>query len=115
MRFKEKTVIVTGAASGLGFDAAQAFAQEGANVVLTDVDQEAVKKAAARLPGKGKNALAVPVDVRNYRQVKKCVATALKKFGRIDILLNAAGGSAGRVLRCPLGEEFHKQWYAGRR
>jgi NAD(P)-dependent dehydrogenase (short-subunit alcohol dehydrogenase family) len=106
MRFKNKTVIVTGAASGMGLQAAQEFAGEGANVVLTDVNQKAVRAAAAQIRMKGGTAIGVPVDVRRYAHVKKAVGLAVKTYGSVDIMLNCAGGSAGRVFG--RHEEFHE-------
>ena len=108
MEFKDKTIIVTGAASGMGLDAAQAFAKEGANVVLTDVNSEAVEAAADKIKKEGGSAVGIQVDVRDYSQVKGAAERTLKEFGHIDIMVNCAGGSAGRVLKCPPGEEFHQ-------
>ncbi len=106
MIFKGETAVVSGAGSGIGLLAAQKFAEEGANVVLADVNLEAVTAAAEYICSKGADATGVQVDVRCYEQVKAAVALAVKKYGNLDIMLNCAGGSAGRVFkRC---EGFHK-------
>jgi NAD(P)-dependent dehydrogenase (short-subunit alcohol dehydrogenase family) len=106
MRFKDKVVIVTGAASGIGLLSAQQFAAEGAKVVLTDVNIDAVTEAAEEICEKGEVALALQVDVRSYEQVKNSVDSTVKEYGRVDIMLNCAGGSAARVHG--VSGPFHK-------
>lgn len=97
MRFKDKVVIVTGAASGIGLLSAQQYAEEGAKVVLTDVNKDAVAAAAKDISEQGGVALGLKVDVRSYEEVKNCVDSTVKEYGRVDIMVNCAGGSAARV------------------
>jgi NAD(P)-dependent dehydrogenase (short-subunit alcohol dehydrogenase family) len=104
MEFSNRTAIITGAASGMGLLSAQKLAAQGANVVLTDVNLEAVKTAAEAIRQTGGEALALRVDVRDYAQVKQAAATTREKYGRIDILINCAGGASIRVFGRP--EEF---------
>jgi len=106
MRFEGKVAMVTGAASGMGLLCAQRLAEEGARVVLTDVNANAVAGAAEALRKNGGDAIGVQVDVRDYGQVEDAVARTLKEFGRIDLLLNFAGGAEGRMLNCAL--PFHE-------
>ncbi len=106
MRFKDKTAIVTGAASGMGLLTAQKLAEEGAKVVLTDVNLDAVTAAAEDIRKKGGEAVGVQVDVRCYDQVKEAVALAVEKYGSVDILLNSAGGCSSRVFG--RSEPFHE-------
>ena len=106
MRFKDKVAIVTGAASGMGLLTAQQFAEEGANVVLTDVNQDAVTAAAEEIRTKGGVAIGAQVDVRCYGQVKDAVALAVEKYGSVDIMLNCAGGNSARVFG--RSEPFHR-------
>jgi NAD(P)-dependent dehydrogenase (short-subunit alcohol dehydrogenase family) len=106
MRFKNKVAIITGAASGMGLLTAQKLIEEGAKVVLTDVNAEALAAAAEDIRKNGGEAVGIQVDVRNYEQVKKAADTALEKYGSIDIMLNFAGGAEGRVLNCPY--PFHE-------
>jgi 3-oxoacyl-[acyl-carrier protein] reductase len=106
MRFKDRAAIVTGAASGIGLLTAQKLAEEGAHVILTDVNLDAVTAAAAEICKKGGDAIGVQVDVRRYEQVKEAVALAVKKYGRVDILLNCAGGNSARVFG--RSERFHE-------
>ena len=90
MLLKNKVAIVTGAASlrGLGFATAKLFAENGARVVIIDLDAEASKKAAAML---GEQHLGLAANVSNEQQVNAAVEQALGKYGQIDILVNNAG------------------------
>ncbi len=101
MEFRGKTAIATGAASGMALLFAEKMAREGANVVLTDVNAEAVEAAAAAIRQAGGSAVGIRVDVRDHREITAAVGIALEKFGRIDILLNSAGGASSRVCRQP--------------
>ena len=96
MQFENKVAMITGAASGMGLLSAQKLAEEGAKVVLTDVNADAVAVAADAIRGNGGDAIGIPVDVRDYGQVEAAATAALEKFGRIDLLLNCAGGAEGR-------------------
>lgn len=107
MSFKDKVTIITGAASGMGLLSAQELAADGAKVVLTDVNSDAVEDAAESIRIKGREAIGVQVDVRDYSQIKHAVDITLEKYGRIDILLNYAGGAETRVLQCD--KPFHEQ------
>jgi dihydroanticapsin dehydrogenase len=106
MRFKDKTAIVTGAASGMGLLTAQNLCKEGAKVVLTDINREAVESAAEKIRQNGGEAIGLPVDVRCYEQVENIAATTLKKYQTIDLMFNYAGGAEGRVCKCP--KAFHE-------
>lgn len=97
--FTGKVAIVTGAASGMGLLTAQNLAKGGAKVVLTDVNEPALQEAAAGICAEGGEAVGRVVDVRDYSQVEAAANYAIAQFGRIDILVNCAGGSAGRVFQ----------------
>lgn len=79
MDFPDKTAIISGAASGMGLLCAQRLAEEGARVVLTDVNQEAAEAAAEGICQSGGEAVALTVDVRNYAQVKYAADLACAK------------------------------------
>jgi NAD(P)-dependent dehydrogenase (short-subunit alcohol dehydrogenase family) len=106
MGLENRVAIVSGAASGMGLLTAQRFAESGARVVLTDVNAEAVTKAAAQICGRGSEATAVRVDVRCYDEVQAAVELALRRYGSVDILLNCAGGNSARVFG--RSEPFHE-------
>ena len=87
MSFNDKVAIITGAASGMGLLSAQELAKDGAKVLLTDVNAEAVEAAAEAIRRNGGEAIGLQVDVRKYEQVKNAADTALEKFGRVDLIL----------------------------
>ncbi len=97
--FKGKTAIASGAASGMALLFLEKMAEQGANVVLTDVDGEAAKEKAQMICRRGGNAVGVGVDVRKYGEICSAVDIAMDKFGRIDYLMNSAGGCSQRVCR----------------
>lgn len=85
-----KVAIVTGAAGGFGEGVARKFAQEGAKVVIADINVEGATKVAHEF---GDQALAVRVDVTSSADIKTMVDQTIEKFGRIDIIVNNAGTS----------------------
>ncbi|MBD5605702.1 MAG: glucose 1-dehydrogenase [Candidatus Eremiobacteraeota bacterium] len=87
-RLAGRIALVTGAASGLGFETAKTFAAEGAHVVAIDLDAGAVEK---RLSDAGVDAFAVAANVADEAAVAQAVQSALARFGRIDVLVNFAG------------------------
>lgn len=87
----EKVALITGAGSGIGLEISHEFAKEGAKIVLADLNEEAVKKAAEDLRSKGADAIPVVCDVTNEEQVEASFKEAIDKFGRLDILINNAG------------------------
>lgn len=86
-----KVAVVTGASSGLGADAAVAYAENGADVALFARREEKLEKVAAEVEKLGRQALVVACDVSKEAQVKAGIQKVIDKFGKIDILLNDAG------------------------
>jgi 3-hydroxybutyrate dehydrogenase len=86
-----KVVLITGAAQGIGYEIGERFAQHGAKVVLTDLNEEGVKKAAATLSSQNFDAIGIKADVTNEEDIKNMLDETVQKFGRIDVLINNAG------------------------
>lgn len=89
-RLEGKVCVITGAGGGMGADAAVRFAEEGAHVVVADVDRESAERVAGEVGG-----LAVQVDVSDDVSVQAMYAAAAERFGGIDVLYNNAGISPG--------------------
>jgi NAD(P)-dependent dehydrogenase (short-subunit alcohol dehydrogenase family) len=89
--FEGLVALVTGASSGIGLAAAQAFAQAGASVVLADVNERALKAATGELASAGHAVLAATCDVSDEEQVAAMVRQAVNGFGRLDMAFNNAG------------------------
>ncbi|WP_353642435.1 SDR family oxidoreductase [Mesorhizobium sp. WSM2239] len=88
MRLKDKVAIITGAASGFGEGMAKRFAEEGAKVVVADLNAKGAERVADEI---GKNAISVQTDVSLQSEFDQMVAAAMDAFGRIDIMVNNAG------------------------
>jgi NAD(P)-dependent dehydrogenase (short-subunit alcohol dehydrogenase family) len=91
MRFSNKVVLVTGAASGIGLGAALRFAAEGASVVLVDRDAAALPAAAAKLREHGGETMEVVCDVGVEQDVAAAVEQVMGRFQRLDVVVNNAG------------------------
>jgi 3-oxoacyl-[acyl-carrier protein] reductase len=91
MRVKDKVAIVTGSGRGIGAATAVRLAEEGAKVVVTDVNEALCKEVVQQIQEKGGEAIAVACDVTHRKQVQEMVQTTVDIFGRIDILVNNAG------------------------
>ncbi|WP_251977564.1 glucose 1-dehydrogenase [Salinicola avicenniae] len=89
--FSDKVALVTGAALGMGFATAKAFAEEGAKVVLSDINQEALDSAVKTLKDAGHDVMGVLCDVGNEEQVKNLVEQTVATYGRLDAAYNNAG------------------------
>jgi 3-oxoacyl-[acyl-carrier protein] reductase len=91
MRLKDKVAIVTGGGVGIGKAYAHSLAQEGAKVVVADIQEAEAKKVAMDIKQAGGEAIAVAVDVTSAEKTQAMAAAALKQYGRIDVLVNNAG------------------------
>jgi NAD(P)-dependent dehydrogenase (short-subunit alcohol dehydrogenase family) len=91
MRLADKTVLITGAGSGMGRLAAQVFAREGAQIVAVDVAEPALRETASAVEGEGGRIVAVPADVSVAADVERAVAEGVRAFGRLNVLYNNAG------------------------
>jgi NAD(P)-dependent dehydrogenase (short-subunit alcohol dehydrogenase family) len=109
LSFENKVALVTGAGSGMGLATAQAFATEGAAVVLADVNEAAARAASERLVAAGHKAIAVRCDVADEGQVKAMVDQTVSAFGRLDAAFNNAGVQSPIAETADAsGEEFDR-------
>jgi len=93
MKLKDKVAIITGGASGIGAATARLFAAEGAKVALVDQSEEGLSTVAA-----GLDAITIQADVSSDAQARAGVARVIEKWGRIDVLMTAAGMSTGGTV-----------------
>jgi NAD(P)-dependent dehydrogenase (short-subunit alcohol dehydrogenase family) len=107
MRFADKVAIVTGAASGIGLATAKRLGSEGARVVIADLDQQKGDAAAVETISAGApDALATVCDVADEASVKGTVAATLKKFGKLDVVVNNAGLMVFKPIAEQTGDDF---------
>ncbi|SIS39608.1 SDR family oxidoreductase [Salimicrobium flavidum] len=107
MKLKDKTAIVTGAASGMGRAMAILFAKEGANVVAADMNEHGLQEVVKEIKDKDGSATAVTVNVTSQEDIDNMVDTAVKQYGTLDILVNNAGIMDGME---PAGEITDEKW-----
>ena len=91
MRLEGKIALVTGAARGIGRAIALAFAKEGADIVVGDVNIQEAENTAKEIQSLGRKSLALDLDVTEYTKVEEAVNKILDKFSKVDILVNNAG------------------------
>jgi len=91
MELHDKIAVVTGGGSGIGRAIALAYAREGASLVLASRSKEALEETRAMVEALGRNALVVPMDIRQEENVRNLATQALGHFGRVDILVNNSG------------------------
>lgn len=107
MKFKDKTVLITGSSRGIGRAIAIAFAQEGANIVINYVkNRKAGEEVVEEIKKIGSDAIAIQADVSNESDVKRMMEKTERHFGGIDILVN----NAGIVFDIPDLKKTYKQW-----
>ena len=107
--FVGKTIIISGAASGIGKSTAQIFAREGANVVCGDIDAEGAERTANQIKQKGGQGIGLVCDVTKREQVNDAVERAIEKYGRLDFQFNSAGAAGRRSTFLDIDEELWNQ------
>jgi 3-hydroxybutyrate dehydrogenase len=106
MRLKDKSAIVTGAASGIGKDIALVFAKEGAKVAIADLNMAAADAVAKEIQAAGGKAMAVAMDVTSETAVNDGVAAVVSGFGGVDVLVS----NAGIQIVHPIEEFSYAEW-----
>jgi NAD(P)-dependent dehydrogenase (short-subunit alcohol dehydrogenase family) len=103
---ENKVAIITGSGGGIGGAIALRYAREGARLALADIVAEPIKRRAGEINSLGCDALAIATDVTNKESVRQMVHTTVERWGRIDILVNVAGGAD----RKPVLEMTEADW-----
>jgi NAD(P)-dependent dehydrogenase (short-subunit alcohol dehydrogenase family) len=103
MKLNHKTIIITGAANGIGLAISKLFAEEGGNVIMTDIDIAKCETEAGKINGAGKGkAIPVLCDVRRTQEIDKMIKEAVQVTGSIDVLVNnVAVAIGGNVMEMP--------------
>ncbi|MGE0564662.1 MAG: SDR family NAD(P)-dependent oxidoreductase [Pseudolabrys sp.] len=110
--FHGKTIVITGAASGIGRATALIFAREGANVVCADIDEQGVRATADKINAMGAQARALTVDVTSRAAVTGMIQAALDAFGRVHFLFNCAGSAVKRSKFLDIDDALFEKTYA---
>jgi NAD(P)-dependent dehydrogenase (short-subunit alcohol dehydrogenase family) len=109
--FRGKTIVITGAASGIGRATALIFAREGANVVCADVNEDGVAKTVEAINALDAQALALTIDVTKRAAVNDMIELALNDFGRVHFLFNSAGAAIRRSRFLDIDDELIDQTF----
>jgi NAD(P)-dependent dehydrogenase (short-subunit alcohol dehydrogenase family) len=110
--FVGKTIIITGAASGIGKATAFIFAREGANVVCADVNGDGARKVAGEIGSEGRKALALQCDVTSREQVAEMVRQSVATFGSVQFQFNSAGAALRRSKFLDIDDALFERTFA---
>jgi len=108
LRLKEKVAIITGSASGLGKTFALTFAREGAAIVVIDINQETIDKTVNEIKALGNKCIGFVCDISKQTQVEDTVKKVIEEWGKIDVLVNNAGGALH--TKAKFEEVTEKDW-----
>jgi 3-oxoacyl-[acyl-carrier protein] reductase len=109
--FHDKTIVITGAASGIGRATALIFAREGANVACADLNEKGARETAAQINGPGRT-LALKTDVTSREQVNDMVRRAIETFGSVEFLFNSAGAAMRRSKFLDIDDDLLEKTFA---
>ena len=113
MKLQGRVALIVGGASGAGKATAKLFAEEGAKVMVADVDGDGARAVADEIRKAGGTADSVKADMTKEPEAQEMVRVTLASYGQIDILCNVAGGSIGRMIRekfTPFAEQARAEW-----
>jgi NAD(P)-dependent dehydrogenase (short-subunit alcohol dehydrogenase family) len=110
--FAGKTILITGAGSGIGRATALIFAREGANVVCADINEKAARETADAVNAQGAQALAIAADVTRREQVSAMAEQAIAAFGRVQFLFNSAGAAIRRAKFLEIDDALFDKTFA---
>jgi len=109
MKLEGRVAVITGSASGIGRASAEEFAQEGARVVVADINLAGAQETVKRIEAAGGVALAVKTDVAAAESVEALVAQTLRSFGRINVLFNNAAIQVNKTVEDTTVEEWNRE------
>jgi NAD(P)-dependent dehydrogenase (short-subunit alcohol dehydrogenase family) len=117
-----RVAVITGGGTGIGRASALVLAERGADIILAGRRREPLESTASEIEALGRRALSVPTDVTDADQCRALVDTAVAEFGRLDVLMNNAGGGETKSLMKWTDEEWHQvldlnlssAWYLSR-
>ena len=109
--FHGKTIVITGAGSGIGRATALIFAREGANVVCADINENGVEETAEKINALGAQALALTIDVTKRAAVEDMIQLALDGFGRVHFLFNSAGAAIRRAKFLEIDDDLFEKTF----
>ncbi len=109
--FKGRTLVITGAGSGIGRATAAIFGREGANVVCADINAQSALDAACEAKAAGAAAIGIQVDVTKRGSVKAMIAKSVEAYGQVDFLLNSAGSAIKRAKFLEIDDDLWDRTY----
>jgi meso-butanediol dehydrogenase / (S,S)-butanediol dehydrogenase / diacetyl reductase len=115
MRLDSKVAVITGAAGGQGQAAARLFAEEGARLVVSDIEEEGAEKTAEEIRDAGGEAISLKTDVSREKDVAEMIRAAVDEFGALDVLFNNAGvgySAADRLTMASVVDTPEEDWDA---
>jgi NAD(P)-dependent dehydrogenase (short-subunit alcohol dehydrogenase family) len=110
--FAGKTIVITGAASGIGRATALIFARAGANVICADLNEKGAQRTADEVNAKGSQGLALTTDVTKRSEVNDMIARAIAAFGSVQFLFNSAGAAIRRAKFLEIDDALMEKTFA---